>query len=118
MYQIEKDVFVICAIFSILGVLIYNFRMYFLIQGYYYLSKEEKKKINIKKYAKAKRNALFLCSLILILGMFVFQYFDIYQYYMLIFAPIVITGMVIFFMKYYNSCKIKFDDNLISRDEK
>ena len=74
------------------------------------MSKEEKSKINIEKYAKIMRNGLFCCSFLLLLGMFVFQYLVINKYYMTVYCPVVIICMVIFFVVYGQSSKIKLND--------
>jgi hypothetical protein len=110
MYEVDMIICIICVVFCIIGVLICDFKMYYLISGYNTTTKEGKKKINIKVYAKVMRNILFSSSFLLFLGMFVFQYLDVYKYYMLIFFPVVIIGMVIFLVTYGKSSKINLND--------
>ena len=99
--------FVLCA----LGILMHNFKMYNLLAGYNTMPEKEKKKYNIEYSTKIMRNTFFVASFLLLSGMFISQYFDVYYYYLPIFYPIVIVGMVIFLFVYgSNSKKMKLPE--------
>ena len=61
----------IAIICIILGILIKNGKMYFLIAGYNTKPKEEKEKYNIEGIAKVFRNVMFGMALIIIGGYFI-----------------------------------------------
>jgi hypothetical protein len=58
----------VAAIFIVLGVLIKNFKLYFLIAGYNTLSKEDQEKYDIEGIATVFRNAMFGMALLMLLG--------------------------------------------------
>jgi hypothetical protein len=103
MYELNIGVCIICVVFCIIGVLVCNFEMYDLMIAYHKMSKEKKQKISIEKYAKVMRNVLFSSSFMLFLGMFVFQYIGIYKYFMPVYYPIIIIGLIIFMVIYHKS---------------
>ncbi len=107
MHTVDVYIVVACAILCVSGILIYNFKMYWLISGYNTMPKEEKKKYNIKKYAKVMRNVFFIASLLIFSGAFIFQYLGISEYGTPIYFMTVIIGMVIFLIVYGQSKKIK-----------
>ncbi len=61
---------IVAIIFMLLGILIKDLKMYFLIAGYNTMSEQEKKKYNIKKIATLFRNVLFGMAIVLIIGYF------------------------------------------------
>ena len=101
MYEVNILVCIISAIFCVMGVLIWKFEMYDIMIAYHNMSKEKRKRINIEKYTKVMRNTFFSFSFMLIMGMFVFQYFGIYKYFMMIYFPIIIIGFLIFMIIYH-----------------
>nr|WP_321221126.1 DUF3784 domain-containing protein [uncultured Psychroserpens sp.] len=58
----------VAAIFIVLGVLIKNFKFYFLIAGYNTMPKKDQDNYDIKGIATVFRNAMFGMALILLLG--------------------------------------------------
>nr|WP_321247532.1 DUF3784 domain-containing protein [uncultured Psychroserpens sp.] len=58
----------VAVIFIILGILIKNFKLYFLIAGYNTMSKEKQEKYDIIGIATVFRNTMFGMAIILLLG--------------------------------------------------
>jgi len=101
--RIDVTISIVCLVLCILGILIHNFKMYFLISGYNMMSETKKKKYDIEKFAKAMRNVFFTGSFLMFTGMFFIQDFGLMSY----FNMIIIIGMVIFLIVYGQSKKIK-----------
>jgi preprotein translocase subunit SecG len=108
MYKIDIHVCIISAIFFILGLLIHNFKMYYLLSGYNTLSKDKRGKIDMDKLTKILRNVFFIFSILLFCGMFIFQYFRLYKYYWTVYFPVIFFGMIIFLFAYGHIKKSKF----------
>lgn len=66
---------IVALIFIILGVLIKNFKIYFLIAGYNTMSKEDQEKHDIECIATVFRNAMFGMAIILLLGYGISKWF-------------------------------------------
>lgn len=63
-------------LFVVLGVLIKNFKMYFLMAGYNMMPKEEKEKYNVEGVATVFRNAMFGMAGIIVLGNFLADFIN------------------------------------------
>ena len=110
MNEIEIFICILCFILCVLGILIHDFKMHFLLAGYNAMSKEERKKYNIKKCTKMIRNTFCICSFLLLSGIFMFKYIGIYQYYTVFFL-IVIIGLIGYVFRYViNPDKLKLPE--------
>ena len=101
MNELNIPIYIISAIFFIIGMLTWSPKMHEFMIAYHKMPKARKKIISIEKYAKVWRTVLLSFSFLSVLGMLVFQYLGIYKYFMFIYFPIIIIAMLIFLIVYH-----------------
>ena len=90
-------VYIVSAVFFILGVLTYSSKMYDIMIAYHNMSKEKRQKISIEKYAKVWRIVLISFAFALFLSTFVFQYLGVF--YFLGYCLVIIICKIAFLIK-------------------
>lgn len=86
-------------ILILLGIIIKQFKLYFLIAGYNTMAKEEKAKVKIEKVAVLLRNVLVFLGLSMVLIGMVAPYFQNPKQINYLFFGIVIVSMVFLLVK-------------------
>lgn len=77
-----------------LGIYIHKAKAYHLIAGYNTLSKEEKEKFDIKRYALTFRNCFLIMGILMIASFPVLRFFQLEKYLSLIAISIIILGVL------------------------
>lgn len=83
----------IAIIFVVLGIAIKYGKMYFLIAGYNTMPKEKKEKYDIEGIANVFKNTMFGMALILILGNFIINHYEVPQYDKLVLSATIVCGL-------------------------
>ncbi|NNC49023.1 MAG: DUF3784 domain-containing protein [Flaviramulus sp.] len=98
----------VAIILVVLGIAIKYGKLYFLIAGYNTMPKEKKKKYDIEGIATVFKNTLFGMALILILGNFIINHYEVPQYDKLVLFVTIVFGLP-YLLIVSNSRKYKKD---------
>ena len=77
-----------------LGIYIQKARAYHLIAGYNSLSKEEKEKFNIEKYALTFRNCFLIMGILMILSYPILRFLNLDEYLSIVAISVIIIGVL------------------------
>ena len=98
----------VAVIFIVIGVLIKNFKLYFLIAGYNTMSKKAQEKYDIKGIATVFRNAMFGMAAIMIFGIVLSHWLDQPKIETYLFFGAICIGLP-YLLIVSNSSKYKID---------
>ncbi|WP_040280574.1 DUF3784 domain-containing protein [Psychroserpens damuponensis] len=98
----------VAIIFIILGVLIKNFKLYFLIAGYNTMSKTNQEKYDINGIATVFRNTMFGMAILMIIGYAISYWLELPKIEIYLFFGAIVIGIP-YLLIVSNSSKYKID---------